>query len=31
MQAEGNSLVEAMRKITSRRKVAIAAGLQEFL
>jgi protein-tyrosine phosphatase len=31
MQEEGNSLVEAMRRITSRRKVAIAAGLQEFL
>jgi protein-tyrosine phosphatase len=31
MQEEGNSLVEAMRKITSKRKVAIAAGLQEFL
>jgi protein-tyrosine phosphatase len=31
MQEEGNSLVEAMRRITSKRKVAIAAGLQEFL
>jgi protein-tyrosine phosphatase len=31
MQEEGNSLVEAMRKITSKRKVAIAAGLQDFL
>jgi protein-tyrosine phosphatase len=31
MQEEGNSLVEAMRRITSKRKVAIAAELQEFL
>jgi dual specificity phosphatase 12 len=31
MREEGNSLVEAMRRITSKRKVAIAAGLQELL
>ena len=31
MQEEGNSLVEAMRRITSKRKVAIAAGLQDLL
>ena len=31
MQDEGNSLVEAMRRITSKRKVAIAAGLQDLL
>jgi protein-tyrosine phosphatase len=31
MQAEGNSLVEAMRRITTKRKVAIAAGLQDLL
>jgi protein-tyrosine phosphatase len=31
MQEEGNSLVKAMRRITSKRKVAIAAGLQELL
>ena len=31
MQEERNSLVEAMRRITSKRKVAIAAGLQDLL
>ena len=31
MREEGNSLVEAMRRITSKRKVAIAAGLQDLL
>ncbi len=31
MQEEGNSLREAMRRITSKRKVAIAAGLQDLL
>ncbi len=31
MREEGNSLVEAMRRITSKRKVAIAAALQDFL
>jgi protein-tyrosine phosphatase len=31
MREEGNSLVEAMRRITSKRKVAIAAGLQRLL
>ncbi len=29
MQYEGNSLAEAMKRITSKRKVAIVAGLQE--
>src|SRR3974377_1846244 len=28
---QGNSLTEAMRRITSKRKVLIAAGLQELL
>jgi dual specificity phosphatase 12 len=31
MQEEGNNLGQAMRRITSRRKVAIIAGLQEAL
>jgi len=31
MQEEGNSLAEAMRRITSKRRVAIIAGLQEAL
>jgi protein tyrosine phosphatase (PTP) superfamily phosphohydrolase (DUF442 family) len=31
MQEEGNSLAEAMRRITSKRRVAIVAGLQEAL
>jgi protein-tyrosine phosphatase len=31
MREEGNSLAEAMGRITSKRKVAIASGLQEFL
>jgi len=31
MIEEGNSLVAAMRRITSKRKVAIAAALQDFL
>jgi len=31
MQEEGNSLADAMRRITSRRRVAIIAGLQEAL
>jgi protein-tyrosine phosphatase len=31
MSEEGNNLREAMRRITSKRKVAIAAALQEFL
>jgi protein-tyrosine phosphatase len=31
MQAEGNSLAEAMRRITCKRRVAIIAGLQEAL
>ena len=31
MREEGNSLQEAMRRITSKRKVAIAAGLQDLL
>src|SRR5262249_16337229 len=31
MQEEGNTLNEAMRRITSKRKVAIIAGLQEAL
>ena len=31
MQAEGNSLAEAMRRITRKRRVAIVAGLQEAL
>jgi protein-tyrosine phosphatase len=31
MQEEGNTLAEAMRRITSRRRVAIVAGLQEAL
>lgn len=31
MQEEGNSLAEAMRRITCKRKVAIIAGLQEAL
>ncbi len=31
MIEEGNSLVEAMRRITAKRKVAIAAALQDFL
>ncbi len=31
MREEGNSLAEAMRRITSKRKVAIAAGLQKLL
>lgn len=31
MREERNSLVEAMRRITSKRKVAIAAGLQDLL
>ncbi len=31
MRDEGNSLVEAMRRITAKRRVAIAAGLQELL
>ena len=31
LMKEGNSLAEAMKQITSRRKVAIQAGLQEVL
>ena len=31
MQEEGNSLGDAMRRITSKRRVAIMAGLQEAL
>jgi protein-tyrosine phosphatase len=31
MQEEGNSLVEAMKRITSKRRVAIISGLQEAL
>ncbi len=31
MRDEGNSLAEAMRRITAKRKVAIAAGLQKLL
>lgn len=31
MQEEGESLGEAMRRITSKRKVSIVAGLQEVL
>jgi hypothetical protein len=31
MQEEGNGLAEAMRRITSKRRVAIVAGLQEAL
>ena len=31
MQEEGNTLAEAMRRITSKRRVAIVAGLQEAL
>ena len=31
MQEEGNGLAEAMRRITSKRRVAIIAGLQEAL
>src|SRR5689334_7082690 len=31
LMKEGNSLAEAMKQITSRRKVAIQAGLQEAL
>jgi len=31
MQEEGNTLAEAMRRITSKRRVAIMAGLQEAL
>ncbi len=31
LREEGNSLAEAMRRITSKRKVAIAAGLQKLL
>jgi dual specificity phosphatase 12 len=31
MMEEGNSLAEAMRRIASRRRVAIMAGLQEAL
>jgi protein-tyrosine phosphatase len=31
MQEEGNSLAEAMRRITSKRRVSIIAGLQEAL
>lgn len=31
MQEEGNSLGEAMRRITCKRRVAIVAGLQEAL
>lgn len=31
MQEEGNSLPEAMRRIASKRRVAIMAGLQEAL
>jgi protein-tyrosine phosphatase len=31
MREEGNSLSEAMKKITSKRRVAIIAGLQEAL
>jgi protein-tyrosine phosphatase len=31
MQEEGNTLAEAMRRITSKRQVAIMAGLQEAL
>ena len=31
MQEEGNSLAEAMRRITSKRRVAIMAGFQEAL
>jgi hypothetical protein len=31
MWEEGNSLTEAMRRITSKRKVAIAAALQDLL
>ncbi len=31
MREEGNSLVQAMRRIMSKRKVAIAAGLQGLL
>jgi len=31
MQEEGNSLGEAMKRITSKRRVAIIAGLQEAL
>lgn len=31
MQEEGNSLSDAMRRITSKRRVAIIAGLQEAL
>ena len=31
MQEEGNNLAQAMRRITSRRKVAIIAGLQAAL
>jgi protein-tyrosine phosphatase len=31
MREEGNSLVEAMRRITSKRQVAIAAELQDLL
>jgi protein-tyrosine phosphatase len=31
MQEEGNSLTEAMRRITRKRQVAIIAGLQEAL
>jgi hypothetical protein len=31
MQEEGNSIAEAMRRISSKRRVAIVAGLQEAL
>ena len=31
MQEEGKSLAEAMKQITSKRKVSIVAGLQEAL
>ena len=31
MQEEGNSLADAMRRITSKRRVTIIAGLQEAL
>jgi dual specificity phosphatase 12 len=31
MKEEGNTLAEAMRRITSKRRVAIIAGLQEAL
>jgi hypothetical protein len=31
MEEEGNSLADAMRRITCKRRVAIIAGLQEAL